>query len=134
MPKQKFHYYTIRNVLTGEPTQVRAKNQAQGARGFFDRRFTIELTTQEDLVKFARAGVVELDLTDGSKGVKQRIVAQPQMTGTVSARAHPFPWGAQPDPADMAGQPFGCALDGGCVRADCNAQGRCMNGLVAIVT
>lgn len=69
MPKQKFHYYTIRNVLTGEPTLVRAKNQAQGARGFFDLRFSMELTSQEDLVKFARAGVVELDLTSGVKSV-----------------------------------------------------------------
>lgn len=57
------HYYTIKNKITGEPTLVHAKNRARAERGFFERRFATELTSQHDLVKFIDAGVAVLDLT-----------------------------------------------------------------------
>lgn len=57
------HYYTVRNKVTGEKALVHAKNRSHAERGFFARRFEVELTSQHELLTLTAAGITPMDLT-----------------------------------------------------------------------
>jgi hypothetical protein len=54
---KELHYYTIRNIVTGEKSLVHAPSRGRARSGFANIRFEVTLTGQQELLDLTKAQV-----------------------------------------------------------------------------